>query len=303
MLEAVGPKAAEKLPMCRGRHPHLDAFYKCGQRGRLMMLGAANQWFASTLGLLALPREEVKSAKDLVPLLRTLQKSDLDMPKSVDDIKMWRNYAALLANTEDFDGVPDELLWEAVQIARDTAARATRETREPPSDPRAILAPEWAVLSDEAKYTRLSGSRDFRALRRDVPPPLEPVLTAVAAVERLKKVNAFLGFTRIDALDRIDDAATRVAPLCVNGKPTWVPATEDRGEGIFLQFDESCVAAWEEEVVDLQVWTAFREAHRINFRRRTSKTADDIDPDSRFPLHATGPYIRCHTCSFAKLRC
>jgi hypothetical protein len=283
MLEAVGPKAAEKLPMCRGRHPHLDAFYKCGQRGRLMMLGAANQWFASTLGLLALPREEVASAADLVPILRTLQKSDLDKPQSIADIKMWRDYAALLAKTEAFDDVPDQILWDAVQVARGSAAAAASDDRQPPSDPRAILAPEWAVLSDEAKYTRLSGSRDFRALRRDVPKPLQPTLAAVVAVERLKKVNAFLGFTRIDALDRIDDAATRVAPLCASGKPKWVPATEDRGEGIFLRFDESTVAAWEQQVLKLPVWAAFRDAHRLNFRRRTSKTADDIDPNSRFP--------------------
>ena len=233
MLEAVGPKATEKLPMCRGRHPHLDAFYKCGQRGRLMMLGAANQWFASTLGLLALPREEVASAADLVPLLRTLQKSDLDMPQSVADMKMWRKYAAVLAKTEAFDDVPDEILWEAVQVARGTAATTAGGASEPPLDPREILAPEWAVLTDEAKYTRLSGARDFRALRRDVPKRLQPTLAAVVAVERLKKVNAFLGFTRIDALDRIDDAATRVAPLCANGKPTWVPATEDRGRVSF----------------------------------------------------------------------
>ena len=232
MLEAVGPKAAEKLPMCRGRHPHLDAFFKCGQRGRLMMLGAANQWFASTLGLLALPREEVTSAADLVPLLRTLSKGDLDDPQSVADMKMWRKYAAMAAKTEAFDDLPDEILWEAVQIARGSAAPKAAGASEPPADPRAILAPEWAVLSDEAKYTRLSGSRDFRALRRDVPKPLQPTLAAVVAVERLKKVNAFLGFTRIDALDRIDDAATRVAPLCTNGKPTWVPATEDRERGL-----------------------------------------------------------------------
>ena len=283
MLEAVGPKSAEKLPMCRGRHPHLDAFYKCGQRGRLLMLGAANQWFASTLGLLALPREAAVSAADLVPILRTLSKGDLDDLQGVAEMKMFRKFAAMAAKTEAFDDVPDELLWEAVQIARGTAALKAAGAKEGQTDPRTILAPEWAVLSDEAKYTRLSGSRDFRALRRDVPNALQPTLSAVVAVERLKKVNAFIGFTRIDALDRIDDAATRVAPLCANGKPTWVPATEDRGEGVFLQFDESVVASWEQQVVGLPVWEAFRQAHRLNFRRRTSKTADDIHPDSRFP--------------------
>jgi len=66
MLEATGPKSGAKLPNCRGRHPHLDAFYDCEQPGKLMMLGAANQWFSSTLGLLALPREEAKSAADMI---------------------------------------------------------------------------------------------------------------------------------------------------------------------------------------------------------------------------------------------
>ena len=62
MLEATGRDAKQKLPSCRGRHPHLDAFFACDEPGRLMMLGAANQWFSNTVGLLALPREDAASA-------------------------------------------------------------------------------------------------------------------------------------------------------------------------------------------------------------------------------------------------
>lgn len=299
MLEAVGPRSAEKLPMCRGRHPHLDAFYKCGQRGRLLMLGAANQWFASTLGLLALPREEAASAADLAPFLRTLPKADLDELQSVAEMKMFRKYATMALKTDALDGIADEILWEAVQIARGTGVPGAAGASEQQTDPRTILSPEWAVLTNESKYTQLSGARDFRAVRRDVPEPLQPVVSAVVALEKLKKVNAFIGFTRIDALDRIDDAAARVAPLCANGKPTWVPATEDRGEGVFLQFDESVVASWEEQVLALPVWESFRQAHRLNFQRRTSKTADDIDPDSRFPAPR---YWAIHTLSHLLIR-
>jgi hypothetical protein len=299
MLEAVGPKAVEKLPMCRGRHPHLDAFYKCGHRGRLLMLGAANQWFASNLGLLALPREEAASAADLVPLFKMLSKGDLDELDSVAEMKMFRKFAAMALSTDAFDAVPDEVLWEAAQIARGTAKPPPKVATERQTDPRTILAPEWAVLTDEAKYTRFSGSRDFRALPRSIPGVVQPVVSAVVAVERLKKVNAFIGFTRIDALDRIDDAASRVAPLCTNGKPTWVPATEDRGEGIFLQFDESVVATWEQQVLGLRVWESFRQAHRLNFQRRTSKTADEIDPDLRFPAPR---YWAIHTLSHLLIR-
>lgn len=299
MLEAVGPRASEKLPMCRGRHPHLDAFYNCDQRGRLLMLGAANQWFASTIGLLALPTEQAASAADLALLLRTLPKADLDDLQGVAEMKMFRKYAAMALKTEVIDGVVDELVWEAVQIARGSAVPTSEDTSGNQSDPRTILAPEWAVLTDEPKYTQMSGSRDFRAVRRDVPEPLQPVVSAVVAVEKLKKVNSFIGFTRIDALDRIDDATARVAPLCASGKPTWVPATEDRGEGVFLQFDESVIASWEQQVLARPVWQTFRKAHRLNFQRRTSKTADDIDPDSRFPAPR---YWAIHTLSHLLIR-
>ena len=299
MLEAVGPKSAEKLPMCRGRHPHLDAFYKCDQQGRLLMLGAANQWFASIIGLLALPTEQAASATDLSALLRILPKGDLDDLEDLAEMKMFRKFASIALKTDAFEAVDDDLLWEAVQIARGSIVAQGEDSTGKQTDPRTILAPEWAVLTDEPKYTQMSGSRDFRAVHRDVPVSLQPVIAAVVAVEKLKKVNSFVGFTRIDALDRIDDAAARVAPLCTSGKPTWVPATEDRGEGVFLQFDESVVSAWERKVVGLPVWESFRRAHELNYRRRTSKTADQIDPDIRFPAPR---YWAIHTLSHLLIR-
>lgn len=284
MREATGPKAESKLPLCRGRHPHLDAFYPCDQRGKLMMLGAANQWFASTVNLLALPREEVASVDDLVPLVRSLPADDVADVESLGDLKFFRKLAAKVAHTDAFDEVDDDVLWEAVQVARGDMARdSVSIDPERRRDPRTVLAPEWAVLTDESKYTRHSGSQDFKAVKRGVPPELQPLISAVVAVEKLKKVNAFVGFTRIDAFDRIDDAATRVAPISRDGRPTWVPATEDRGEGVFLQFDEQVVSSWEEQVLGTPVWETFRNAHRLNVARRVSKTAGEVDADGRFP--------------------
>lgn len=298
MLEATGPKADTRLPRCRGRHPHLDAFYSCDQPGKLMMLGAANQWFSSTLGLLALPREEAASAADLVPILQALDKQILDAVSGPGELVMFRMLVAMQAQTDELNAVPNDVLWEAIQMARgQSEAPTVDESRR--TDPRTILAPEWAVLTDETKYTRHSGSADFRAVRRDVAASLQGPISAVVAVERLKKLIAFIGFTRIDALDRIDDAATRVAPLTRDGRPTWVPATEDRGEGVFIQFSEERVASWEQKVLALPVWEAFRRAHELNFRRRTSKTAGDIDPDSRFPAPR---YWGIHTLSHLLIR-
>ncbi|MCY4726810.1 DUF1998 domain-containing protein [Nocardioides sp. STR2] len=299
MLEATGPKAVDKLPHCRGRHAHLDAFYACGQPGRLMMLGAANQWFASTLGLLALPREEALTAEDLIPLLQALPIGVLSAAPVKEALPGFRIAAGMIAQTDAFEDVDDDVLWEAIELVNSGGSTPKTMSAERRADPLTVLGPEWTVLTDERKYTRHSGSMDFRAVRREVPPALASIVTSVVAVEKLKKVNAFIGFTRIDALDRIDDASARVAPLNRNGRPTWVPATEDRGEGVFIRFEEAAVAAWEDQVRALPVWAAFRDAHRINFRRRTSKTAGDIDPDSRFPAPR---YWAIHTLSHLLIR-
>lgn len=298
MLEATGPKAAEKLPQCRGRHPHLDAFYKCDQQGKLMMLGAANQWFASTVGLLGLPREESATSEDLLPHLEGLPPNITATATSRDSLTAFRMLVTTIAQTDVFEKTTDDALWDALQMLK--AGKSSSSSKAASTDPIDILQPEWLVLTDEVKYTKHSGAVDFRALRRDVPDTLRPLVTEVVAIEKLKKVNAFVGFTRIDALDRIDDSKSRVAPLVQKGWPSWVPATEDRGEGFFLQFDETAVLEWEERVIDLPIWETFRNAHALNFRRRTSKTSDStIDPDTRFPAPR---YWAVHTLSHLLIR-
>lgn len=298
MLEATGPKASEKLPRCRGRHPHLDAFYKCEQPGKLMMLGAANQWFASTVGLLALPREESASVEELLPHLKALSPNIIATATSNDSLPAFRMLVAAVAQTDVFEGAADDVLWSALTALKSGAS--TGASTATSTDPADILLPEWLVLTDEVKYTKHSGAADFRAVRRDVPEGVRPIVDEVVSVEKLKKVNAFVGFTRIDSLDRIDDSKSRVAPLNRKGRPSWVPATEDRGEGFFLQFNEQAVRDWEGTVLDLPSWEALRKAHALNFRRRTSKTADSaIDPDSRFPAPR---YWAIHTLSHLLIR-
>jgi hypothetical protein len=60
--EAAGGHGWEKLPECRGRHPHLQRFYTCGKRLRLIMLGASNLWFPVRASALHLPRGQTAGA-------------------------------------------------------------------------------------------------------------------------------------------------------------------------------------------------------------------------------------------------
>ena len=65
MNEAQGSAGAAKLPKCRGRHPHLDAFEPsgCGAETKLMLIGASNLWFPSTLSIIVMPESAEEKAE------------------------------------------------------------------------------------------------------------------------------------------------------------------------------------------------------------------------------------------------
>ena len=116
----------------------------------------------------------------------------------------------------------------------------------------------------------------------------------------MKKVNAVLGFTRLDEMDRVNDLPSRLVKLTRNGRPTWVPATEDRGEGIFLQLDLDAVDSLGADIVSRRrCGRPTEQAHRRNFARRFSETAKAVDPDTRLPAPR---YWLLHTLSHVLIR-
>jgi hypothetical protein len=146
-----------------------------------------------------------------------------------------------------------------------------------------LLVPEWDYLQKPGRFARQESPGGLMVTEMPRGPELPQPISRVIAVNRMKKVNAVIGFTRIDQLDRVGDVDTRLVKLARDRCPTWVPATEDRGEGIFLQLGETAVGAWEEQIRGTALWRAHRDSHLRNFTRRFSTTAAQVDPDTRFP--------------------
>ncbi|MFO0556198.1 MAG: DUF1998 domain-containing protein [Polyangiaceae bacterium] len=230
MSDAFGDEAVDNLPACRGRRPHLRDFETevCKATPRAILLGASNSWFGVTLSVLSLP-----ISKDPLPQLVEERWAKLGNAKSPAVLEYLRDGNELGALT-DFT---DAQIWAAIQ------KRRANEPAEQ-ADPSDIKGPEWALFSrpDPAR-----NSRDFRV--REVPPPtaFAGCLERVVLVERLREVAALVGFTRIlsrgDLAESGDQHDKRRAPLA-RGKPTFTPASEVRGEGVFVQFKESSITQW-----------------------------------------------------------
>jgi hypothetical protein len=298
MNEAQGEVGRSKLPRCRGRHPHLDAFEPNGCRNetRLMLVGASNLWFPSTHSIVVMPESVAEKKSDVIDRIR-LELGD-KLAKYQAQLDVIRD---LLEGKVDVTGFSDDELGQAVTAAlAPSPSEQEQEERIRTFDPVDLLVPEWNYLQKDPLGDRHEDEVSGLTLsKRGLDRNLRPEITRVLAAERLRKVNALVGFTRIDAVDRVGDLPRRLAPLTRNPRPTWTVATEDRGEGIFIQIDEAKVAAWEERISATKVWISHRDAHRRNFDRRFSETAANVDPDSRLK---PARYWLVHTFAHALIR-
>lgn len=225
------------LPACRGRRPHLRDFDENGCkdeqnqpiRVRALLQGASNAWFSVMLSALAVPQ-----STNLLKQLVTDHWSDLyDLEGEADIAKMRRRNLL-----RDFSGMSDAELWAAIEDKRAEGEAATGD------DVNDLKTPEWLVFTDPAHAQR---TRDFRLREVAAPRRFARYFEKIVLAERLREVRALVGFTRIESPGDYENPAEfpeaqrmRIA----RGNPSWVPANEIRGEGIFFQFAEAEIDNW-----------------------------------------------------------
>jgi hypothetical protein len=282
MSEAQGPSGRAKLPnKCRGRHPHLNIYEaNCKAQPTLILMGASNLWFSSTQTIIVMPRTDAQERSALGDRLR----AELGM-ENLTNFGDKPEFVRALAgqNNLDLSALSDEDLGDLVRKLLEPPSDSDRQLRLASWDPAELLVPEWEYLQRPSLFPKQLNSSGLMVTEMAVDPSLLPQISRVVAVDKMKRVNAFIGFTRLDAMDRAGDLSTRLVKLTADGRPKWVPATEDRGEGIFIQFDLNLVADWESKILASPLWEAHTQAHRRNFYRRFSETAHLVDPDTRMP--------------------
>ena len=257
LSNAFGPRGRASMPTCRGRRPHLRDYEECDLQARAILLGASNLWFGEVLTTLAIPSESVRLAQLVEEQWAILQNA-----QSQQNVALLRGAGVL----SSFAGYADSEIWQTIQ------ARRTREEFEDGPERIDLKTPEWNIFTNPTSATQ---STDFRLREVAVPEGFEEELERVMLVERLREVRALIGFTRIDSpgeLEESPQAATgRRAPIS-RSAPAWVPATQVRGEGIFLQFHEKAIQRWTARESTCERGDAFYQSH-IRWRK-----ARNIDP-------------------------
>jgi hypothetical protein len=265
----------DALPPCKGRRPHLRDYEEggCKMTGgedmpvTAMLQGASNSWFPMFLTALAIPQASNKLGQ-LVDDHWTI----LEKVQNEQNIELLQQVTPQL---RDFSEYTSSQIWDAVQTKRTNASTGI-------AGPADLKTPEWEVFCTPDAAER---SRDFQL--RIVKPPVRyaKYFEKIVLVERLREVRALIGFTRIESPSDYDNPVTfpedqraRIS----RAKPSWVPASEIRGEGLFFHFKESEICNWTDKVKNHDA--LFMEAHQ---RWRTARGLEppyEYYPEIRFVL-------------------
>lgn len=267
---------------CHGHHPHLrmTESAECQAESKTILLGASNSWFPIVMSALSLP----PNIKDKVGLLVTEHWGQLkDIPS--------KEVAAFVTAPSRMPALADfttDQIWEAIETARGRSKET--DSREGVD----LKITEWSVLNQGGIP---KNTKDFRSVRVSAPVGFETLFEETVLLEKMREVRALLGFTRIESTGDFAEATQasddRRTSLC-RKSPTWLPASEVRGEGILIRFKESELQKWEMSASVQSLAQEFFAAHK-SWRTLRKQTP----PEANFPSIR---YVLLHSLSHALMR-
>ena len=227
----------QALSRCDGWQPWLGPRVKegCDEQNRMLVRTASNAYFPQTMNVIALPErnEEIAGAVDQVWEHYLQHVEDLrDLAK---DRKRFPSVAAAL------EGLSDEDVFAEIQSRKEGGgAEAAKSVKQ--AEFETLVTSKEEIGSD-----RPDGDFFARTLpKKHWDKPWMKVVERVVLLHRLREVNALVGFTRFESSSPNTDGDLEIgvtrAPLARD--LTWLPAVENRGEGVFIQFRSEAIEAW-----------------------------------------------------------
>lgn len=230
------------LGHCNGPRPWLGNFARerCGggdgskaQFNKLLIRSASNAYFAQTLSVISIP----EPGGALGQAVDSIWLDFLQYAESEADVARERKKQKVSAALE---GCSDQDVWKDIQRRKAGGPPAVRGIRE--AEIETLLSSPGQAGEDQPESL-------FHARTIPIPngqPALTRHLSKVVKIHRLREVIAQVGFTRFEsAVADIDgELALDVERAALSLNQTWVPAVENRGEGIFLAIDPGAMHTW-----------------------------------------------------------
>ncbi|MFS0695827.1 DrmB family protein [Streptomyces nitrosporeus] len=273
---------------CDGRRPWLkDAPAEtCQEPPRTLQRGSSSVWFPVMYSALSIPPWSQGIARLVAPYYDVFKQEDnaaikafVRMQKllrhhpnfSEDDVvaEVERRRAEETDGTEPSDGT------KGIAQARDYR----REIYE--GEYRSLTKPHPEVAEQEQEFVCEPPTAPVDALRST------HGLAQVMLIKRLREVRALQSFRRVEEPSPAD-SALREAAISL-AKPSWLPAFEVSGEGVFVRLDTERLRSWEQEPAQVARAARIRANHE---KLLASRATDSTKPVPSSP--ATPRFLLLH---------
>ncbi len=265
------------LGTCRGARPWLGRRTNedCNLPSRLLVRTASNAYFPQVVSVLSLP-DRGRAVDTAVAELW----DDLQIVNSQEDLAIIKRKPRIAERLMTF--TDDEVL-DAIRDRKEGGSE-DRPVKQVELDA-LLAAPEGFgddIPVDPDFHARRLPDHAWRRTKR-----VEGI-EAVIQVHRLREVLALAGFTRLEPVmpDIHGEYESDVERAQIALEPSWFPAVENRGEGIFLLLRANVVRRW---LARPQVRARLEDleaGHRRWMKDRKSQ-----------PPFPGGPYVLLHTLS------
>ncbi|MDH6106003.1 DUF1998 domain-containing protein [Anabaenopsis tanganyikae CS-531] len=199
---------------------------------RLLVRSASNAYFSQVLSVISLPERDapLQNAVNLV------YEDFLQYAESLSDIHKERKKKKVEAAIEQFS---DEAVWEEVQRRQSGVEKLYKSIKQAEIET-LLSSPVVGEDKPDGNFYATARSLD------DLTPAFSPLIERIVLVHRLREVIAQVGFTRFEAeMPDIDgELDINVRRAALDTEPSWVPAIENKGEGVFIAFRTEAIEAW-----------------------------------------------------------
>jgi len=237
-FEKLDKDAENEIFRCEGGHPHKNVKEKCVLYPRTAQRGSSSVYF---------------------PVLY----SSLVIPPYADKLNVRIEKSGAFADCEaTLSTVPEMRATILERYFAEWAGKIAQEVGAPRASIETILQRKWfddgetevdvtSVKYKAEEYEALSGKMstpssslgDFsrEGVRNELFQDRLPHIKAISLIDKVRVVNALIGFSRINPVSGgKDDGFVHIKEQ----ETRWYPAYEVRGEGIFIEFEQSSIDTW-----------------------------------------------------------
>ena len=235
---------------CTGRHPWKNTKEKCVKYPKVLQRGSSSVYFPITLSSLVIPPYSGIITKKV--------EESAAFARQKDSFSMLRR------------AMSQEAVTQVIQVSLDQNAKEIAlETGLNPDQVRQVLERKWlsTTQNDEEEYSAISlryraeeyealsgrvvldsdDRGDFLREQTDISEYGIPYLKSISLIHKIREVQALTGFSRLKPYERTEGDEDDRTVSIKQKETNWYPAYEIRGEGIFIEFDETAINRWIEK--------------------------------------------------------